>query len=77
MNKILLMNRGNMVNNVIAKILGGERTIVDGVKTVNDLKIRLNASGYTAAVNGNPASDEHALSEGDIVTLSKAVKGGM
>jgi sulfur carrier protein ThiS len=66
-----------MTNNVIAQILGGEKRILDGVNTVADVKAKMGASGYAAAVNGSPADDSQTLSEGDIVTLSKAVKGGI
>jgi sulfur carrier protein ThiS len=65
-----------MTNNVIAQVLGGEKKILDNVATVADVKKLMGAEGYTAAINGSPASDSEALSEGDIVTLSKAVKGG-
>jgi sulfur carrier protein ThiS len=65
-----------MTNNIIAQVMGGAKQILDGVNTVADVKTRMNAQGYTALVNGSPADDSYALSEGDIVTLSKAVKGG-
>lgn len=65
-----------MANNVIAQVLGGEKKVLDNVSTVRDAQTRLGAEGYTAAINGSPANVDEALDEGDIVTFSKAVKGG-
>jgi hypothetical protein len=65
-----------MANNVIGQVLGGSRQILDDVKTVGEVKAKMGATGYTAAINGNPAEDSAEVVEGNIVTLSKAVKGG-
>lgn len=66
-----------MAKNVIAQVLGGEKKVFDDVNTVSDVKSKLGAStGYTAAINGEPAEDSQTLEDGDVVTLSKAVKGG-
>ncbi len=66
-----------MAKNVIAQILGGDKKVLDDVYTVRDVKSKLGvAEGYTAAVNGDTAEDSEELQEGDVVTLSKALKGG-
>lgn len=66
-----------MSNNVIGQVAGGEKKILDNVHTVADVKRSLNVSeGYTAAINGDPAEDNDDVSDGDFVSLSKAVKGG-
>lgn len=66
-----------MANNIIAQVLGGEKKVMDGVTTVADVKAKLGVSGYTASINGSPANDQDALQEGEFVSLSQAVKGGL
>lgn len=66
-----------MPNNVIAQILGGDKKVLDNVNTVKDVKEKLGVSGYTASINGDPAQDTDTVTEGDFVSLSQAVKGGM
>lgn len=66
-----------MSKNVIAQISGGNKQVIDDVDTVRDVKRKLGAeTGYTAAINGDPAEDTEEVNEGDFVTLAKAVKGG-
>ena len=65
-----------MANNIVAQVLGGEKKVLDGCETVGDVKMKLNASGYTASINGEPARDADELNDGDFVSLSQAVKGG-
>lgn len=66
-----------MANNVIAQVLGGEKQILDNVETVKDVKEKLNVLAYTATVNGDQADNSEELSDGDFVSLSQAVKGGL
>lgn len=67
-----------MAKNIIAQVSGGTKQVLDGVTTVAEIKRQLGVSeGYTAAVNGDPAGDGDTLQDGDMVTLSKAVKGGL
>lgn len=66
-----------MANNIIGQVAGGTKTVIDNVGTVQEVKQRLGATeGYTAAINGSPADDSQSLNDGDMVTFSKAVKGG-
>ncbi len=66
-----------MANNVVAQVLGGDKKVLDNVETVGDVKAQLAVSGYSATVNGDTASDSDELSDGDFVSLSQAVKGGL
>lgn len=66
-----------MANNIIGQVAGGSRTVLDGVETVKDVALKLGVgAGYTAAVNGDTAELEEELNDQDMVTFSKAVKGG-
>lgn len=66
-----------MATNVIGQVSGGTKQVFDEVGTVSAVKSKLGiGEGYTAAVNGDPASDQQALENNDMVTFSKAVKGG-
>lgn len=67
-----------MANNIIAQVAGGSKQVLDGCSTVQEAANQLGAaSGYTAAINGDPADFSGRLSDGDVVTFAKAVKGGM
>lgn len=66
-----------MAKNVIAQVLGGEKKVLDNVETVGDVKQQLGVTGYTATVNGDTQSDGYDLEDGDFVSLSQAVKGGV
>jgi sulfur carrier protein ThiS len=66
-----------MAKNVIAQKLGGTKQVLDDVETVGDVKTKLSATGYTASLNGEPAQDSDEVSDGDFVSLSQAVKGGI
>ena len=61
------------------KVLGGrpQEAELDEEATVGDLKSQLGLSRHTASVNGNPADDDEELNDGDFVTLSEPVKGGI
>lgn len=61
---------------VIAQMQGSSDMKAFEASTVGEVKAKMGADGYTAAVNGSPASDGDALNDGDIVTFAKAVKGG-
>lgn len=66
-----------MSNNVIGQVAGGTKQVFDDVETVADVAAKLNTtSGYTASINGDPASMGDELSDGDMVTFAKSVKGG-
>ncbi len=65
-----------MAKNIIAQVLGGDKKVLDDVNTVGDVKAKLEATSYTATLNGSPASDDESLEDGDFVSLSQAVKGG-
>lgn len=66
-----------MAKNIIVQVAGGSKQVMDDVYSVGEIKRRLGLTdGYTAALNGDTASDDTNLEEGDMVTLSKAVKGG-
>jgi hypothetical protein len=62
---------------IIAQVLGGDRKILDDVTTVGQVKEKMGVPTYTATVNGQPADNSTVLAEGNIVTLSQAVKGGL
>jgi hypothetical protein len=66
-----------MARNVVAQVLGGGKRVLDNCNTVADVKRVLEVSGYTASVNGMPENDQYVLQEGDFVSLSQAVKGGL
>lgn len=66
-----------MAQNVVAQVSGGSKKVLDGVETVGDVKSQMNALGYTASVNGDPAQSSDTLQDGDFVSLSQAVKGGL
>ncbi len=74
----LIPQEGSMskAENVIAQVVGGSKKILDNCETVGDVKKELGCSTYTANVNGEPASDDDTLSDGDFVTLAKSAKGG-
>ena len=66
-----------MAKNIIAQVLGGEKKVLDDVSNVGDVKAALGVTGYAASVNGTPSSDGTLLEDGDFVSLSQAVKGGL
>ncbi len=65
-----------MAKNVVAQVSGGSKKVLDDVENVGDVKEELDADGYTALLNGEPASDETQLRDADFVVLAKAAKGG-
>ena len=67
-----------MVNNVIFQVVGGQKKVLDNVETISDIKKAVNLEGnYTFLVNGETVSSDYEIEEGDIVTASQAVKGGL
>lgn len=66
-----------MARNVVAQVLGGEKKVLDDVSTVAEVTSKLGVSGYTATVNGSQATPDEELQDGDFVSLSQAVKGGL
>lgn len=65
-----------MVNNVIAQALGGQRQILDGVRTVADCRAKLGLSAqYKGSIGGRAAADTDVVKEGDYVSFAEAVKG--
>lgn len=66
-----------MARNIIAQVLGGEKKVLDDVHTVGDVTQKLGVSGYTATVNGDQQKADYQLEDGDFVSLSQAVKGGI
>lgn len=61
---------------VNAQVVGGQIQQIEA-NTVREVKQKLNAANYAAAVNGEPASDDQELSDYEYVSLSPAVKGGL
>lgn len=60
------------------KIQGGSGApIAAEASTVGELKRKLGYEKYSAAINGEAASDGDSLSEDNMVTLAPAVKGGI
>ena len=65
-----------MASNIKAQVSGGSIQNLDDVETVGDVKKRLEVTGYTATVNGEPADNSYELSDYEFVMLAPAVKGG-
>lgn len=63
------------MSKVIVKVLGGSLQELEA-STVGEIKEKLELSSHSAAVNGEPASDDASLSDGQLITLSPSVKGG-
>lgn len=61
---------------VTAQVLGGDPQVLEEMRTVGAVKEKLNVSGHTATVNGEPADDGYELADYEFVSLSPAVKGG-
>lgn len=66
-----------MASNVVAQIQGGEKKVLDGVSTIADVRAKMNATGYAASVNGDPAADQDELNDQDFVSFAVATKGGV
>jgi sulfur carrier protein ThiS len=66
-----------MAQNVIAQQSGGSKRVLDSANTVADVKAQLGAGQVVATVNGDAVADTYALSDGDFVFLTPAVKGGL
>jgi hypothetical protein len=66
-----------MAQNIVSQVLGGNKRVLDNVHTVGDVKQAMGATNHTASINGEPARDSDTLADGDFVSLSQAVKGGL
>jgi sulfur carrier protein ThiS len=67
-----------MGKNIVVQVLGGSKQVLDYASDVADAMRQTNtSSGYTATVNGETAKTNDALEDGDFVSLSQAVKGGL
>lgn len=65
------------MSNVVAKVTGGQPKDIEGACSVEDVRKTMGLSdNHEATVNGEPATDKLALSEGDYVIFSEKVKGG-
>lgn len=63
--------------NVTGQVVGGSVKILNDCATVGCVKKRLGVeTGYVASVNGEPADDDHELSDFEFVSLAPAVKAG-
>lgn len=60
---------------VIAQVAGGKNQAKEA-RTVGDLARKVNAEGFSAAVNGEPADDDQTLKTNDYVSFAKPVKAG-
>lgn len=65
-----------MASNVVAQVQGGEKKVLDDVYTVADVREKMNAAGYTASINGDPASDSDEVNDQDFISFAVATKGG-
>lgn len=61
---------------VSVKIAGGSMQLKDAA-TIGELKNSLGLTNHSAAVNGEIEDDSYQLSEGEFITLSPQVKGGV
>jgi len=60
---------------VQVQVAGGS-IVQKEVETLGELKELMNASNYTATINGEPESDDnYSLSDFEFITLAPAVKG--
>lgn len=65
-----------MAKKVNCQVIGGTPITHDDVDTVRDAARRMNAEGYQASVNGEPAGQDTRLQDFDYVSFAPAVKGG-
>lgn len=62
---------------VCAKVTGGTPQEHQGVKTIADLRSKMNVDkNFVATVQGEPVDDEYELEANDYVIFSPNVKGG-
>lgn len=59
---------------VISHVIGGSPTEKEA-SSIGELKAQLGLSNYSAKLNKEPASDDQALEDGDLVTFAQQVKG--
>lgn len=67
-----------MQSTIVIAIVGGapkKSVELAGEATVGKLRQQLEAGNKLASVNGDPAEDDQALADGDIVTFTEQVKG--
>lgn len=60
---------------VICQVAGGKNQSKEA-RTVGELARKVNAEGYTAAVNGETADESTKLAANDYVSFAKPVKAG-
>ena len=61
---------------VKVKILGNPEVKEYSVDSIGELKSELGLEGYSATVNGSAQDDSYAPQDAQLITFSKAVKGG-
>lgn len=66
---------------VVVKVAGGspqeyEAGDIAGLKAAIEERTGVDVSSYTAAINGNPASDSSSLNDDSLVTMTKPAKAG-
>ena len=61
---------------VKVKILGNPKIDEYSVDSIEELKKELGLESYSASVNGIAQDNDYALQDAQLVTFSKAVKGG-
>lgn len=66
-----------MAQHAIAQVLGGDKTVLENVDTLQDVMDELELDGtYAASVNGEPATPDTEIPEGAFVSFAAPVKGG-
>lgn len=66
-----------MAKQVQAQVAGGKIEVYKNVKTLGDLREKLDiGDGYTATMNGEPVEDDDKLDEYSLVCFAPAVRGG-
>jgi len=66
-----------MAKKVTCQVIGGTLITHDNIATVRDAAKLMDAEGYQASVNGEPASFDQKLEDYQYVTFAPAVKGGL
>lgn len=66
-----------MAKDIVSQVGSGTKQMLQNVNTVRDVAQIMGAlEGYTALVNSDTAGMSDSLQDDDIVTFTKAVKGG-
>ncbi len=65
-----------MAQNIITQVLGGSKSVMDGVSTIADIRAKLSlGANYSASIDGEPASDSSEVVDGNYVSFAHQVKG--